>query len=363
MAVLKVLAFLAGMTLILFALSSAIRTIVVPRGIATTIARGTFLVVRRVFTLITPRKADYQRRDRILAYYAPVALLVLPVVWLTIAGLGFSCIYWSFDVADGSFREALRLSGSSLLTLGFANATGIPTQLFVFAEAASGIGLIALLITYLPSLNSTFSRREAAVALLESRAGGRRSRFGHGPSGVEMIWRFHRIGWRGGLHEVWEAWEAWFIELEESHTSVPALAFFRSPQPDHSWVTAAGAVLDAASLRVSTVQGEDPEAQLCIRAGYVALRRIADFFGIGYDPDPQRGDPISVTREEWDRACEYLAEAGVPLREDLELAWLDFAGWRVNYDSVLLALAGLTVAPPAVWSGDRAMPFGGRPRA
>jgi hypothetical protein len=355
MVVVDVLVFAAGVALVLFAVSSAVRTMVVPRGIPTIIARAVFVGVRRVFSLLIPRKADYHRRDRVMAYYAPVSLLVLPIVWLCIVGTGFTLMYWALEVDNGSVRDAVRLSGSSMLTLGFANATGLPTQALVFSEAASGIGLIALVISYLPLLNTTFSRREAAVALLESRAGGARSRFGHGPSGAEMLWRFHRIGWRGGLHEVWVAWEAWFIDVEESHTSIPALPFFRSPQPDRSWITAAGAVLDAAALRLSTVdEDDDPEAALTIRAGYVALRRVADFFAIPYDADPTRGDPIAVSREEWDEACAYLEEGGVPVKADRDEAYLDFAGWRVNYETVLLALCGLTMAPPAVWSGDRA---------
>ncbi|HXX77014.1 MAG TPA: hypothetical protein VEI53_00860, partial [Ktedonobacteraceae bacterium] len=48
-----------------------------------------------------------------------------------------------------------------------------------------------------------------------------------------------------------------------------------------------------------------------------------------------------------------MAEAGVPLKADREQAWRDFAGWRVNYDTVLLALAELMIAPPARWSSDR----------
>jgi hypothetical protein len=39
---------------------------------------------------------------------------------------------------------------------------------------------------------------------------------------------------------------------------------------------------------------------LCIRAGYLALRRIADFFGISYEPNPRPTDPISIAREEFD---------------------------------------------------------------
>ena len=47
--------------------------------------------------------------------------------------------------------------------------------------------------------------------------------------------------------------------------------------------------------------------------------------------------------------------AGVPLKSDLDQAWIDFNGWRVNYDSVLVGLAGLTMAPYAMWSSDRSL--------
>jgi hypothetical protein len=196
---------------------------------------------------------------------------------------------------------------------------------------------------------AAFQRRETAVAMLEVRAGSP-------PSAVEMLLRFHRLHGLERLSELWKTWEAWFVDIEESHTSLAALVFFRSPQPDHSWVTAAGAVLDAASLTRSTVNiPTDVQADLCIRAGYLALRHIADFFRVTYDPNPKYDDAISVTHDEFNAACEQLAERGVPLKPDLEQAWQDFAGWRVNYDQVLLALAGLTMAPEAPWSSDRVL--------
>jgi hypothetical protein len=113
-------------------------------------------------------------------------------------------------------------------------------------------------------------------------------------------------------------------------------------------------VLDAASLINSTVDvPHDPQAGLCIQAGFQALRHIADFFSIPHNPDPMPGDPIHVTRAEYDTACEQLAREGIPLKADREQAWKDFAGWRVNYDTVLIALATLTMAPEAPWSSDR----------
>jgi hypothetical protein len=194
---------------------------------------------------------------------------------------------------------------------------------------------------------TAFSQREAVVTSLEAYAGVP-------PSPVELIARTHRVNMIARLTNQWRDWENWFAQLEESHTSLAALVFFRSPQAHRSWITAAGVILDSAALMLSTVDNErDPEAALCLRAGYLALRRIAGNFGISYDPVPQPDDLISISREEYLSACRELADGGVPLREDLEQGWRDFAGWRVNYDTVLVALASLTIAPYARWTSDR----------
>ena len=60
--------------------------------------------------------------------------------------------------------------------------------------------------------------------------------------------------------------------------------------------------------------------------------------------------PISISRGEFEIALERFADQGIPIKENMEQAWQDFAGWRVNYDSVLIALSELTMAPAAIWS-------------
>jgi hypothetical protein len=170
-----------------------------------------------------------------------------------------------------------------------------------------------------------------------------------------MLLRLHRIGQLGEITEIWETWERWFAELEESHTSLSPLVFFRSPNPGQSWVTASGAIMDAAALYLSAVDlPPSPEAMLCIRAGYLSLRRIADLFHIPYVEDARYPDqPISVSYEEFKEALKRFTDQGIPVKEDITQAWQDFAGWRVNYDSVLIDLCELTMAPQAVWSSDR----------
>lgn len=346
--IVKIIVFAAGFVVVAATLISAVRTFILPRGQNVRITRAVFVIVWYVFDLRT-RNKTYLERDQIVALYAPICLLLLPVAWISCVMVGYAAMFWALGVP--SLRAAFTLSGSSLLTLGFAPVSDLPTTALAFSEATIGLGLMALLLAYLPSMYSAFAKREAAVALLEVRAGSP-------PSAVEMILRFARIHGLDQLNQQWPTWELWFVETEESHTSLAPVVFFRSPQPERSWVTAAGAVLDTAALVASTLdQPRVPNAELTIRAGYLALRRIADFFNLHHDPNPQPSDPISVTRAEYDAVCAQLEAEGVPLKADREQAWRDFAGWRVNYDQALLGLAGLTMAPPAPWSGDRARPF------
>jgi hypothetical protein len=343
----RILSFVAGAAVVYFTLGAAVRTVILPRGIPSRLTRFVFITMRSIFNVWAGPSATYERRDRVMAMYAPVSLLATLVAWVTLALGGYTAMFWG--LIGGSAREAFVLSGSSILTLGFERPADLPAQVLAFTEAGVGLVLLAMLITYLPSIYSAFSRREAAVTALEVRAGSP-------PTAVEMISRFWILERIDKLGEVWVQWEQWFVEVEETHTSFPALAFFRSPQPDHSWVTAAGAVLDAAALMASSVDvPRDVQAEICIRSGYLALRRIADYFGIPYEPDPKRGDPISIDRSEFDEVLDRLDAVGVPLKPDRDEAWLDFAGWRVNYDTVLIALAGLTMAPYAPWSSDRSV--------
>jgi hypothetical protein len=343
--ILRIVGFFAGASIVFSILFSATQTFVLPRSTQDPLSRIVFIAIRTLFNLRMARANSYLERDRILAFYAPVALLMLVPVWYFLVVIGYMLIFRSIGTA--SWFEAFRDSGSSLFTLGFATINGWARTATAFSEAAIGLLLMGLLIAYLPTMYSAFARREAAVTLLEVRAG-------NPPTPVEMILRYYRIGGLDQLTSVWRNWEDWFADISESHTSLPALVFFRSPQGDRSWITAAGAVLDAAALMQSTVNfSEDPQAALCIRSGYLALRRIADFFDIAYDANPSRGDPISIPRSEYDSVVAELAENGVPVKADQETAWLDFCGWRVNYDKVLLTLAGLTMAPWSPWTGSR----------
>lgn len=345
----RVVAFGVGVLLVIFMGDSALRTFVLPRAASPRITRTVFLVTRRVFNLILRFRKTYEQRDAVMALFSPICLLLLPGVWLGMLMTGFTLMFWAFD--SGSWHDAYASSGSSLLTLGFLEHSDYTRLTISFVEASLGLGLLALLISYLPTIYNSFSRREVLVAQMSVRAGTP-------PTAVDLLRRAQLINRINDLDEIWLAWQTWFSEVEETHTSLAALVFLRSPRPDRSWVTAGGAVLDAASLHLSVVDvPRAPQAALCIRSGFLSFRAIAGFFGVPYDDDPSPTDPISLDRSEFDDAVARLREVGVPLVADLEQAWVDFRGWRVNYDQPLLGLAGLTMAPYAPWSSDRSLRY------
>lgn len=346
----RVAAIVVGGALALWVLAGAVRTVILPRGEPVLLTRTVFLTTRALYDLRLRRVTTYAERDRVMARYAPVSLIVLPGVWVALMIAAFTGVFWGIGVDP--LRRAFQVSGSSLLTLGFEVPEDVPTYGTSFIEATLGLGLVALLISFLPTIYSAFQRRELLVARLATRAGDP-------PSSVEIVLRHHRLARLDALDDIWDDWESWFADVEETHTSQPSLVFFRSISHERSWVTSAGVVLDAAAIRASTLHlPRSPKAELCLRAGYLSLRRIAAYFDIPFDRDPGPDDPISVTRDEFLAAYEELASEGVPVRPDPDQCWRDWAGWRVNYDAPLVALAGLTMAPYARWSSDRSL----RPR-
>ncbi|MFZ4828084.1 MAG: hypothetical protein ACOYLB_12095 [Phototrophicaceae bacterium] len=359
MIVLRVLSFLLGLYITYFTLRSIIEVLVVPRAIRNHLFMQWAWFVNGLFELRIKlmKNPTFEQKDHILAFGSPLVMISMTFVWLVLILIGYAFLYYGLGVE--TLWLAFLTSGSELLTLGSVSLEeSIPLVLLMFSEAMVGMVTVALIIAYLPTIYAAFSQREHLVTKLEVGAG-------NPPSSATLLNRIFRIN--GGVnnleeikatfHQFWMDWEDWFTSINESHTSLLALAFFRSPKPQHSWVTAAGVVLDAAALMNAVVDlPHDARADLCIRAGYVALRDICDSIGLPYNPAPSSTDPISVTRAEFDSVCELLEKGNIPLKQDRDQAWQAYRGWRVNYDQPLIHLARTMVAPPAMWVTDRQLP-------
>lgn len=335
-----VLGFL-GASIVVWVLDAAVRTFLLPRVASVRLSRAVAGTVRRLFGLLASERTAYLERDRRLALYPPVLLLSYQASWLSLVFLAFSCLF----VAAGapSFSRGLELSGSSLFTLGTTASVGAGEMALSYLEAAIGLTLLALLIAFIPTLYAAFQRRELSVTRLSVRAGVPAT-----PWGIIEI--AHSVNDYGRLDELWREWESWFIELRETHTTLTILNFYRTPIPGQTWVGSATAVLDAAALYNAAVNlPPSPSAGLCIRSGWLALRGMADYFRVDYPHNPDGTEPISIERDEFELALSHLTRSGVPIIVDHDQAWLDFVGWRVNYDAILGELHELTSSPRTDW--------------
>jgi hypothetical protein len=343
---LHLLAGLAGGWLVIVTVSAAIRSFVLPRNESVRLNVFVFSGVRALFDFAARRANNYARRDRILAHYAPVALVALPIGWLALVGVGYTGIYWALGV-DG-FEKCYELSGSSLLTLGTTSEGGLIINVFSYSEATLGLLLLTLLLSYLPTIYQAFSRREIVVAQVELRAGV--------PASAAGLLR-----WLGHDHdflnddEQWLEWEKWLVEIDESHTSLPVLAFFRSPQSGRSWVLTAGLILDTANLLFSALDApRSRQVELTFTAGVLALNRVYRFFERKSETKPaelRTEEELTATtpgRQEFTDAWQSFREAGLPLRADEETAWQHYTERRVRYEPALKFLGALLMTPPTI---------------
>jgi len=343
----------AGIVVLIATSADVIGTLVVPRSVDSKISHAADVGVDLVFLQMAKRVSTYERRDRVLGWQGPVALIVRLSVWIALYVLGFAAVM--LPIQRGNLRAAFSEAGSSMFTLGYSVPQGTSSTTIAYAAAFTGLIVVGLQIGYLPTLYAAFNRRENLVTLLISRAGVPAwgpeilARTQWGILGADMV---------PLLNLLYNQWEAWAAELAESHTTYLTLVRLRSPRPMSHWLTALLAVMDSAAIHLAVAPETEPKltARLCLRMGFVAMNQIGTTMRLTVNDDPDPDAPISVSKQEFLDAAHMLAALGYPMDRTPEEAWPHFRGWRVNYDHVAMALAKAVDAPPTLWSGDRRWP-------
>ncbi len=338
---------LAGLFLILFVAWDVFNTVALPRPTPSVyrLARNLTRWSWRAWCWQAGRMAG-QRRERWLGGFAPLLVLVLLVVWVVTLTVGFALL----DLALGAsflppiddLGTAFYAAGTGLLTIGFGDIVPITlvTRLIVLISAGLGLGTVALVITYLFSLYGSFQRREVLVTTLDARAGAP-------PSGIALLETCQRAELLSDLPALFGDWERWSAEVLDSHLAYPVLGYFRSSHDNESWLASLGAMLDAAVLVMTTVEGlPRGQAEMLVAIGVHVVEDLSSFFGF---PNDGR---VAIERDEYDAACRRLEAAGFQL-EDPEIGWITFAQIRGRYASRLNELARFWMTPPALWIGDR----------
>jgi hypothetical protein len=313
-----IFATIAGIVVILSVLLDAFETIVLPRRvrrkfrITVWFYRTTWIPWRKITSLIK----SAGRRENFLGYFGPLSLLFLLALWANGLIFGFALLQYGAGehVMLGNepvtFGRVIYLSGSTFFTLGYGDIT--PTSPIARAlavlEAGMGFGFLGVVIGYLPTIYSSFSRREIEISLLDARAGSP-------PTAAELLARFGCCPQEAVLDEVFRDWEQWAAELLESHLSYPALSFFRSQHNNQSWLGALTMMLDASALIMAGIDGiRDEQASLTFAVARHAMVDLAQVVNAHYDPQA----PDRLSQEELVKLRQALIEHGVHLRRGTE---------------------------------------------
>jgi len=263
----RVLAGIAGVLLIWLIVSEFFVTFLLPRRVRRDprIARGFTRLLWRPWRAVA-RRLSPSSADTLLGFFGPLALLVNLIVWSLALLIGYGLLeyavagnpFWSrFLISSGVFLSAEGVSGSTAV------------HIIELAEAATGLGVLFIVIGYMPSVYSSFSRRETAVSQLATRGGSP-------PAAATLLHRAAgRDRWRD-LERDLRAWEEWAAELMETHLSYPLLMWYRSQHVNQNWLAALTAMVDVAAFVKATVASDDTEAaDLTFRIGRHALADLA----------------------------------------------------------------------------------------
>jgi hypothetical protein len=341
--VLRALALVGGAAVVLLIVADAIGTLIMTRGRAAA-WRPTRLWYTATWRCARTAAARIPSRggDLVLNVYPALSLLGLLLLWLVCLAAGWALIYWGLSERIGGHGDWVSLayySGTSLLTPAFGVADGQLVRFLSLVETLTGLGTIALLISYLPALYGAYSRREARLLTLDDPIGGRLT-----PTRVIAV---HASGKNLELfNRFCSDWEMWTAEVLESHTSYPMLALFRSQHPGQSWITALGVVTDAAALACAAVVGAE------VREPYFLYRRgrraIGDIAGALNLPEAPEDTPSLLRDENLEIAWKGLQELGLDLR-DMEETWRRLEELRDPYGDRLQQLIDYTLAPHGFW--------------
>src|SRR5580704_5769989 len=340
----QIFSAIVGIVVIFLILLDAFETVVLPRRVQRQFRLTAWFYRRtwRPWRAIASHINSPGRRENFLGYFGPLSLIFLLAFWAFGLIFGFALLQYGagehFQLGNEpiTFGALLYHSGETFFTLGYGDITptsGIARALAVL-EAGMGFAFLGAVIGYLPTIYSSFSRREIEISLLDARAGSP-------PTAAELLIRFGKCP---QLEDIFRDWERWAAELLESHISYPPLGFFRSQHINQSWLGALTMMLDASALVLAGIDSipEEP-AKLTFAVARHAMVDLAQLVNAQYDPLA----PGRLDAEQLLKLRQALQEHGLRLLESAE-SEEKLKHLRSLYEPYALAMARnlLVTLPP-----------------
>jgi hypothetical protein len=331
-------ASLGGVFVLFAVLLDAFETVVLPRRVRRHFRITSWFYRRswRPWAKFAQLIKSQTRRETVLGYFAPLSLIALLGLWAMGLICGFALLQYGaggrlvWGNQPVGFRLLLYHSGETFFTLGYGDITPASalSRTFSVAEAGMGFAFLGVVIGYLPTIYSAFSRREIEISLLDARAGSP-------PTAAELLSRAVEGGAEQSLDNLFHDWERWAAEVLESHISYPVLSYYRSQHSNQSWLGALTVILDATTLVIAGIEGiSKAQAQRTFKMARHAVVDLAQVINAAYNPGAQE----RLTAEKLNEIRSRLAEKGLQLDSSLA-AQEKLARLRMLYEPYVLAVA------------------------
>lgn len=314
------------------------------------ISTWTFRLVRAMAVRI---REDRPVRERLLATYGPILLLILLALWVFLQVVGFGFIWAGVGGVDGidSVGGAVYYSGVSFFTIGFGDA--VPVEFVpragVLIEAFAGVVTTALVIGYLPTLYGAYSDRERPLRRIDDGSGGLIT-----STSLLMAWAPDADPAK--LDANFAEWELWGASVAETHACTPMLRLFRSHDRQQNWISALALLSDAAIQSQMIVGASNGSSYWFLRRAETLFRQMT----VRTDLDEWR--PTEAKADEDDRqfreAYRQLEDHGFQLLP-YELCVQESTKLRAIYAPAMEYLIDALLCPRGFWaphSNVRPMP-------
>lgn len=301
-------------------------------------------------------KLSRANRHRLLNMVGPLLLPLLIVVYIVLLVSAFALVYYP-HVPDGftygvshpepGWVDAVYFSGVTLTTVGYGDVMPrtIPLRFFALFEAASGLVVISLAITYMLTVYTALERKRAVAVSLYHQAG-------QGADVAGFIAHHFVEGRFYGLRDALRTVTRDLQGLLESHIDHPVIHYFHPVEVYKGTPRVLFLLLETCTViraALDREQNEDlrnyPEVRTLDAGVRHVLAQLIDSLDLERRERARRPTRAEAAEDEarwgsrYEQTVARLKESGIKTRQHPERGWEEYRAQREEWESKLRRLA------------------------
>ena len=319
-----------------------------PGPFSTLLNRGLWWMATRA-----TRNLNRRRRHRILSMVGPLLMPALIALLILMLLTGFALIYLprietDFKIDDAAqtnqIFQAFYISGVTFLTIGYGDIVPISTltRTLSLVEAATGLAIISLSITYLLSVYGALERKRAVALKFYHQA-----RQGADVAGF-IISHFARGRFHGMTEALREA-TGDLQELLESHLEHPVIHYFHPPEVYKGFPRALFVALETVAILNAHLDeteyveaGDHPDVLIAGDNARYVLAELVTSLNLqnrATEPFESEEETQRRRRKSFNRTMKKLQKSDVKTCGDIDRAFSEYSEDRADWERQLYHFA------------------------